>query len=470
MNTVTGSRMKKAEIDFSRLPSVEQILQSAEAKELIIKFGRSLMLASIRNVLNGARTAMQDGASVPSSVDILASAVTWLDKTAFNTLLPVINASGVILHTNMGRAPISIPAQIAVSKIISDYNNLEFDLETGKRGSRISHIERIITYVTGAEAALVVCNNAAAVLLSLTALARRKRVIISRTQMVEIGDGFRVPEVLKQSGARLVEIGATNRVHIPDYQMALEEGAAAVLRVHHSNFKLAGFTSEPSLAELVEISHRYGVAIIDNLGSGALLDTGVYGMAHEPMVQESIRAGADLVCFSGDKLVGGPQAGIIAGKKDLIARLRRHPLARAVRADKMCIAGLSETFLHYAREEAEREIPIWRMISMRPEYLKERAQGWQVKIGIGEVRQGKSTVGGGSLPEEMLPTWLLVLKIRQPDAFIKKLRLRKPPIIARIENDRVLLDPRTVFPEQDHLIIEGLMAECTHIRNSGNEI
>jgi L-seryl-tRNA(Ser) seleniumtransferase len=448
--------MKKAEIDFSRLPSIEQILQSLEAAQLLAKFGRSLVLASIRNVLDENRKAMIRGASIPSSTDILASADTWLERNSRSTLRAVINASGVILHTNMGRAPISVPAQLAISKITSEYNNLEFDLETGKRGSRICHIERITTQVTGAEAALVVCNNAAAVLLTLSALARGKRVVISRTQMVEIGDGFRVPEVMKQSGAKLVEIGATNRVHIPDYQQALEEGAAAVLRVHHSNFKLSGFTSEPSLAELVDLAHWYEVPLIDNLGSGALLDTAAYGMAHEPMVQESIRAGADLVCFSGDKLVGGPQAGIIVGKKELIARIRRHPLARAVRADKMCIAGLAQTILHYACEEAEREIPIWRMISMRPEHIKERAEKWLEMLGMGEVREGKSTVGGGSLPEEMLPTWLLEINIKQPDAFIKKLRQNSPPIIARIENDRVILDPRTVFPEQDQRLIAGL--------------
>jgi L-seryl-tRNA(Ser) seleniumtransferase len=450
--------MKKAAIDFSRLPSVEQILQLPEAVELSSKFGRSLLVKSIRREMEEMRTNAKNGIPIPNAVVILKNAEQWMKRTTSSSLFPVINATGVILHTNMGRAPISKAAHNAISRICSAYNTLEFDIESGKRGTRISHIENIIALVTEAEAAFVVCNNAAAVMLSLSALSYRKQAVISRTQMVEIGDGFRIPDVMKQSGARLVEIGTTNRVNIQDFKTVLEIGAAVVLRVHHSNFKLSGFTSEPTLAEFVAIAHQYGVPLIDNLGSGALLDTSKYGIAHEPMVQESIRADADLVCFSGDKLVGGPQAGIIVGKKELVARLRRHPLARAVRADKMCIAGLTETFLHYAREEAEQEIPVWRMISMKLDQIKERAELWKDMLGKGEVCSGKSTIGGGSLPEEMLPTWLMALKISQPDRFIKKLRLADPPIIARIEENQILFDPRTVFPEQDDSMMAGLKA------------
>ncbi len=450
--------MKKTEIDYSQIPSVEQILQLPEALELTSKFGRSLVVQSIRHAMEELRKNAKNGIPIPNSLVILKNAEHWMNRTTSSSLFPVINATGVILHTNMGRGPISRAASNAISRICSAYNTLEFDIESGKRGSRISHVEKVIAFVTGAETAFVVCNNAAAVMLSLSALARRKQAVISRTQMVEIGDGFRIPEVMKQSGARLVEIGTTNRVNIQDFQNALELGAAVVLRVHHSNFRLSGFTSEPTLAEFVDIAHRYGIPLIDNLGSGALLDTSKYGIAHEPMVQESIRAGADLVCFSGDKLVGGPQAGVIVGKKDLVARLRRHPLARAVRADKMCIAGLAETFLHYMREEAEQEIPVWLMISMKLDQIKERAELWRDMLGKGEVCSGKSTIGGGSLPEEMLPTWLLALDISQPDRFLKKLRQANPPIIARIEDNQVLFDPRTVFPEQDDSLVAGLKA------------
>jgi L-seryl-tRNA(Ser) seleniumtransferase len=448
--------MKKAENNLFRLPSVEQILQTPQAVELVTDYGRSLTLHAIRQELDEARKKVKKEGLVPDSARILTQAREWMEKTMNNSLQPVLNAGGVILHTNLGRAPISRSAQKAVAAISAGYNTLEFDLETGKRGARISHIEKFVTMVAGAEATFVVCNNAAAVLLILSALARRKQVVISRTQMVEIGDGFRIPDVLKQSGARLVEIGTTNRVHVEDYRLPLEAGAAAILRVHHSNFKLTGFTSEPSLTELVEIAHRYGSLLIDNLGSGALLDTARFGMAHEPMVQESIQAGADLVCFSGDKLVGGPQAGIIVGRKDLITQLRRHPIARAIRADKMCLAGLTETFRHYAREEAEKEIPIWRMISMSLEIIKQRAEHWAKALGEGEIIAGKSTIGGGSLPEEILPTWLLSLTVSHPDKFLKTLRMGNPPIIARIENDRVLFDPRTIFPEEDETLLAAL--------------
>jgi len=440
------------------LPSVERLLQTQLAAELIAAYGRPLTLNAIRGVLDEARARASSGGepTLPDREGILESAHQKLEEWTRPTLIPVINASGVILHTNLGRAPLSAAALRAMQAVGRGYSNLEFDLGTGKRGSRLIHAEALLARLTGAEAALVVNNNAAAVLLALSALASRRRVIIARSQLVEIGGGFRVPDVMKQSGAKLVEVGTTNRVHLSDYEQALEEPTAVVLRAHRSNFKIIGFTEEPELKEIVSIAHAHGVPCMDDLGSGALLATERFGLAHEPTVQESLAAGVDLVCFSGDKLLGGPQAGIILGRADLLAKIKRHPLARAVRADKVCLAGITATLLHYLKDEVEREIPIWRMIAATPEQNKLRAEGWAKELGQGEVAAGESTVGGGSLPGESLPTFLLSLAVKSPDKFLDRLRHQQPPIVARTENDRVLLDPRTVLPEQEGALLVGL--------------
>jgi L-seryl-tRNA(Ser) seleniumtransferase len=263
-----------------------------------------------------------------------------------------------------------------------------------------------------------------------------------------------VPDVMKQSGAKLVEVGATNKVRLSDYEEALEEPTALVMRAHRSNFKIVGFTEEPGLKEIVDVAHRTAVTVVDDLGSGAFLDTAKYGLAHEPTVQESLAAGVDLVCFSGDKLLGGPQAGIIVGKKSLIDKIKRHPLARAVRADKICLAGITATLLHYLKDEAEREIPIWKMMSLTPEEIKVRAEAWREELGSGEVIPSESTVGGGSLPEESISTFVLALIVKSPDKFLKTLRAANPPIIARVEDDKILCDPRTVF--EDKLLVSNL--------------
>jgi L-seryl-tRNA(Ser) seleniumtransferase len=329
------------------------------------------------------------------------------------------------------------------------YSNLEYDLDKGKRGSRLIHAESVLQKLTGAEAAVVANNNASAVMLALAALAKGKRAIISRSQLVEIGGGFRVPDVMKQSGAKLVEVGTTNRVHLHDYEEALSEPTGLIMRAHRSNFKIIGFTEEPDLKDIVAVAHKAGVVVVDDLGSGSFLDTAKYGLAHEPTVQESLDAGVDVVCFSGDKLLGGPQGGIIIGKTDLIARIRKHPLARAVRADKVALAGITATLLHYLKDEAEREIPIWRMISMEREQVRARAEAWRDALGQGEVVESESTVGGGSLPGESMGTWVLALDVKSPDKFMAKLRTSNPPVIARTESDCVLLDPRTVLAEQE---------------------
>jgi L-seryl-tRNA(Ser) seleniumtransferase len=445
------------------LPSVEALLQSSG--NLIDAYGRPLTLDALRCTLDDIRERFKSDLQtvLPSTDLILSQAEAYLSAWTAQTLIPVINASGVILHTNLGRAPLSSAALHAMQEVSRYYSNLEYDLPKGQRGSRLFHAESILQKLTGAEAAVVVNNNASAVLLLLAALANKKRVVISRTQLVEIGGGFRVPEVMKQSGAKLVEVGATNKVRLSDYTEALQQPAALVMRAHRSNFKIVGFTEEPELSEIVEAAHKAGVPVADDLGSGALLDTAKFGLAHEPTVQESLAAGVDLVCFSGDKLLGGPQTGIILGKKELIDKIKKHPLARAVRADKTCLAALNATLLHYLKDEAEREIPIWRMISITPDQLKVRAETWRNALGQGNVIQSESTVGGGSLPEESLPSCVLSLNVTSPDKLLRKLREGNPPIIARTENNKVLLDPRTVLPEQEDLLLRSLNKELYEI-------
>jgi L-seryl-tRNA(Ser) seleniumtransferase len=440
------------------LPSVEQLLQTQTAAELIATHGRPLTLDALRLSLDDirARFRTEPDAALPSNEEILSNAEAHLNNWTASTLVPVINASGVILHTNLGRAPLSAQSILAMDAVSRAYSTLEYDLVKGQRGSRSIHAESMLQRLTGAEAAMVVNNNASAILLVLAGLAARKKVVISRTQLVEIGGGFRVPDVMKQSGAKLVEIGATNRVNLSDYEEALADSPALIMHAHRSNFKMVGFTEEPELKTIVEVTHKAGIPVVDDLGSGALIDTARFGLAHEPTVQDSLAAGVDLVCFSGDKLLGGPQAGIIVGKAVLIDKLRRHPLARAVRADKTCLAGLTATLSHYLKDEAEREIPIWRMMALTVKQLQLQAERWVEEIGYGKAIQGQSTIGGGSLPGESMPTYLLALDIRYPDKFLAKLRAQHPAIVARTEDGRVLLDPRTVLPEQEGALLVGL--------------
>ncbi|HSF79808.1 MAG TPA: L-seryl-tRNA(Sec) selenium transferase [Anaerolineales bacterium] len=442
--------------DLRSLPSIEILLQLPEVRAWLAEYGRPLVLQAFREVLEDVRRRFPAEGKVPAQGELLQRALQRLEGWVQPTLLPVINASGVILHTNLGRAPLSRAAMQAAQEAALGYSNLEYDLDRGRRGSRLVHAEALLSRLTGAEAALVVNNNAAAVLLALTALARRRAVVIARSQLVEIGGGFRVPDVMKQSGARLLEVGTTNRVHLQDYESALEGKPALFLRAHRSNFQIVGFTSEPSLAEMAAVAHAAGIPVVDDLGSGSLLDTAAYGLGHEPMVQESLAAGADLVCFSGDKLLGGPQAGIVVGRADLLGRLKKHPLARAIRADKLCLAALTATLLHYLKDEAEREVPLWRMIAARPEAIRSRTETWSQALGQGELLPGESTVGGGSLPGESLPTWLLALEVRSPDRFLARLRQAEPPVIARTQQERVVFDPRTVLPEQDAALLEAI--------------
>ena len=449
------------------LPSVDELLQSTPGQQLIQRFSRPIVLRTLRTCVASARTAILNGAPCPSSDELLASAEQILELEQQPHLRPVINATGVLINTNLGRAPLSTEALQAVQRVAGGYSNLEYELEAGERGSRHTHVAALLCELTGAEAALVTNNNAAAVLLALSTLAMGREVIISRGQLVEIGGGFRVPDVMRQSGCQLVEVGTTNRTRISDYEAALSDRTALLLSVHPSNFRITGFTESTPVSELVELAHRHGLLVMEDLGSGCLLPSERYGLAHEPTPQESLSAGADVVCFSGDKLLGGPQAGLLVGKADILARIAKHPLMRAVRIDKMTLAALEATLRHYQRSEAELHIPIWRMISTQPAKIASRAASWVSRLhtqGItAHTQRGESTIGGGSLPGETLPTTLVALDAAHVplslDELAKRLRLRPLPIITRILRDTLLLDPRTVLEEQDEEVVRGLAEE-----------
>ncbi|MGD9001195.1 MAG: L-seryl-tRNA(Sec) selenium transferase [Anaerolineae bacterium] len=446
-----------------QLPSIDRLLGLKATQKMIDTFGHQQTVDALREILDAVRDEVREGAAVPDAGSLAARASTYLGEWLAPTLRPVINATGVIIHTNLGRAPLSETAREAMEAVSRGYSTLEYDLDAGRRGQRAVHAERLLCRLTGAESALVVNNNAGAVLLALTGLAQGQGVIISRGQLVEIGGGFRVPDVMAQSGARLIEVGTTNRTHLYDYENALEanEDVALIARAHHSNFRVVGFTSEPSLSELVTLAGGHGLAVMDDLGSGALLETSPYGLAHEPMVQESVAAGAAVVCFSGDKLLGGPQAGIIVGKAAYVDRLRSYPLTRALRPDKLCLVGLQETLLHYLREEAIERIPVWRMIAAPLAAIEGRAKLWQETLqqaGVAaDLVEGRSTVGGGSLPGETLPTKLLSLPAAHPDQLAAALRSADPPVISRIEDDRLVLDPRTVLMEEEQALLRSVV-------------
>ena len=439
------------------LPSVESVLRHARLSAISTQYSHSSVVHLVRETLDHARTAALNGASVPSA-DTIAGEVVERARTAWsNWPVRLINATGVVIHTNLGRAPLSGAAISAAMEAAAGYSDLEFDLESGKRGSRQAKIGQLLTDVTGAEAGIAVNNNASAVLLVLSALAAGREVIISRGEAVEIGGGFRVPDVMRQSGAELVEVGTTNRTYVRDYEAAITEQTAAILKVHPSNFHVSGFTHDADLAELVSLGNSHGIAVLHDLGSGCLLDTEVYGIAHEPTVQESVDAGTHVTMFSGDKLLGGPQAGLIVGSADHVSRISSHPMARAVRMDKMDLAALGATLVSYVRGNAESELPIWHAISMPLSTTEERARNWQSAVGVGDLIDVRSAIGGGSLPGQTLPSRALAITPPQgPDTFAAALRRASPPVIARIEDDLVVLDPRTVAEDEDGHVIAAL--------------
>jgi L-seryl-tRNA(Ser) seleniumtransferase len=450
---------------YRGLPSVDRLLADSRVGALTGEYGTPTVTDLVRQHLDDLRRAIAAGRPCPTFDEIASSLVERASSTLAPSLRPVINATGVIIHTNLGRAPLSDDALAAMAAVGRGYSNLEFDLEEGERGSRFVHLETLLCRLIGAEAAIAVNNNASALLLALSALTQGREVIISRGQLVEIGGGFRIPDVMRQSGARLVEAGTTNRTYLHDYEEAIGQETAALMRVHTSNFRLTGFTHSVPLAELAALAHQRSLLLFDDLGSGCLLDTRPFGLAAEPTPQESLAAGADLVFFSGDKLLGGPQAGIVVGRQDLVSILRRHPMARAVRLDKTSIAGLAATLLHYLRGEAVTKVPVWRMIATPLPDLERRAHRWARvcrRAGLpARVVEGRSMVGGGSLPEESLPTSLLALGGEgslDVEALARRLREGEPPVVARIERDTLLLDPRTVDPRQDRTMLKALHA------------
>ncbi|MCL4508609.1 MAG: L-seryl-tRNA(Sec) selenium transferase [Chloroflexi bacterium] len=447
---------------FRSLPSVDIVLRRLGGTGEGAAPPRSVAVRATREVLATAREAVRRGELPPPPDEIERRVRRRLEEWRHPQLRRVINATGVVLHTNLGRAPLSKAALEAMLTLASGYSNLEFDLARGERGSRQSILATLLRDLLGVEGAIVVNNNASAVLLALAALARGRDVLVSRGQLVEIGGGFRIPDVLNQSGARLVEVGTTNRTYAEDYDAACTPETAAILRVHPSNFAQQGFVHQPSLVELVDIARRRNVLIIDDLGSGALLDTARYGLAHEPMVQESLAAGVDAVCFSGDKLLGGPQCGVVVGARSPVQEMRRHPLARAVRIDKASLAALEVTLRHYLWDEAEMLVPVWWMISRSLEELTTRARAWQqILLGQGvpaELLPGRSTIGGGSLPGETLPTTLVALTGTRVDVLAAALRGGSPAVAARIQDERLLIDPRTVLPEENGALVACVVA------------
>lgn len=467
-------------ITYQRVPSVDRVLREPGLAPALADYGHALVLDAVRAVLAELRRGV---AEAPTLAAVVGQVVERLRREWQPFPTRVINATGVVLHTNLGRAPLSGEAMAAIQEAARGYANLEYDLERGARGARQQGLQRAICQLTGAEAALVVNNNASAVLLCLTALAQGRSVVVSRSQLVEIGGGFRVPDIMAQSGARLREVGTTNRTYLRDYERAVDADTVALLRVHPSNFRVVGFVEEVALEELAGLARRAGLRLLDDLGSGALLDTAAYGLAHEPMPQESVAAGADVVCFSGDKLLGGPQAGVIAGTAACLEVIGRHPLARAVRLDKLSQAGLQATLRHYQRGEAPRAVPVWQMIATTPESLRSRAESWLAAL-AGErssgradggdeegccttfahalrplVRPVQSAVGGGSLPGSTLPSYALALRPEHGlDDLAARLRRARPPVVGRIAEGQLLLDPRTVLPGEDKDLLAALRA------------
>ncbi|HEU5098908.1 MAG TPA: L-seryl-tRNA(Sec) selenium transferase [Roseiflexaceae bacterium] len=452
---------------YRQLPAVETLVQAIQRHANGEAQPHDLLVDAARSELDAARRAIASGGASPTTDQLIGATLERARALAAPSLRPLINATGVIIQTNLGRAPLSEAALRAMREVGVGYSNLEYDLAAGQRGSRSVHLTELLCRLTGAEAALAVNNNAAAIYLTLSALASGREVIISRGQAVEIGGGFRIPDVLRQSGATLVEVGTTNRTYARDYAAAIGPQTALLMRIHTSNFKLVGFVHEAQLSELAEVAHERGVAVLDDLGSGTLLPTAPYGLAPEPTVQESLAAGADLVTFSGDKLLGGPQAGLIVGRANLIAQLRSHPLARALRVDKTTLAGLEATLLAYLSGRAISEIPVWRMIAAAPEALQARAERLAAAIGGGAaVLACRSAVGGGSLPGETLPSFAVALGQpgsgwagATPDDIARRLRQATPPVIGRITDERLLLDVRTVLEEQEAALVAAVRGE-----------
>ncbi len=450
-----------------QLPKVDALLERSDLAALTETMPRALVVESVREAIDTARAEVLAGRDADVSADAVAGhAVALAAARARHSLRRVINATGIVVHTNLGRSPLAADAVAAVAEVAKGYSTLEYDVDSGERGSRHTHVESLICRLTGAEAAMAVNNNAAAVMLALAGLARGKQAIVSRGQLVEIGGSFRVPDVMAESGATMVEVGTTNKTHLRDYENALTPATGLLMKVHTSNYRVVGFTEEVSLAELVELGARHGVPVMEDQGSGVLVDLRQWGLHGEPTVGDSVAAGADVVTCSGDKLLGGPQAGILCGKYHVIAALKKHPLARAVRLDKMTLAALETTLrLYLDPERARAEIPTLRMLSAPQAEMAERAARLSAEIAravpgayLTGTHDDVSRAGGGALPMADIPTVVVAVEPQFTSVGELESRLRhgEPHVIARIADGRLLIDPRTLAPSEEHEVLEAL--------------
>lgn len=462
-----------------QLPSVDELLRSAEIALLTARHGTAAVTDAARAVLARVRaeitSGLLDAAALPLALDGMPAAIEQelLQALRFS-LQPVINATGVILHTNLGRAPLAESAVAHIREIARSYSNLEFETDAGERGKRDVHVDRLFRKLLSEETSpstpvstVVVNNNAAAVLLALNTLAEGGEVIVSRGELVEIGGSFRIPDVMAKSGAALREVGTTNRTRIADYEQAINDRTRLLLKVHRSNFEISGFTEQPATAELVELSRAKSIPLVEDLGSGALVDLQMFGIGSEPGVLDSLRAGVDIVTYSGDKLLGGPQAGLISGRSDLVSRMRHNSLFRALRVDKLTYAALEATLLAYVKRDLV-EIPILRMMQLSPQEITKRAEAvkssFEARLAVRakmkvEIADGESVIGGGAAPSAVLPTRVLAVTCADlsADELAARLRASDPSIVARVEEGRVLLDLRTVFPDQDSTVVAALV-------------
>jgi L-seryl-tRNA(Ser) seleniumtransferase len=445
------------------LPSVDRLLRQLEVRDEVRSVSRARLTATAREVLERERQRVKTDGAPPADLETLVGRVCATSRGGAFSLRPVVNATGVVLHTNLGRALLSPAAIAQVGAVALAYSNLELDLETKERGSRYTHVEGLLHRLTGAEGGLVVNNNAAAVLLALESLARGREVIVSRGELIEIGGEFRIPDIMQRSGAVLREVGTTNRTHVRDYAQAIGPDTALLLKVHASNYRVVGFTAEVSSRELAQLGRERGIPVMEDLGSGSLVDLRPYGLPHEPTVPEVVAAGVDLVSFSGDKLLGGPQAGIVVGRSDLVRRLARNPLNRALRIDKLTLAALEATLTAYEAGDALRVIPTLALLAQPLAVIRARARRLMTLLTSelrrrlrAELIETASQVGGGALPTAELPTVALALGVEavQARALDEALRRADPPVIGRIADDRLLLDCRTVLPSQ----VRGLAA------------
>ena len=452
------------------IPSVNELLESPPLKRLVDRANRSVVLGGVRDFLENLRNEVQSAAAemkLPTAGELAEKIAQWIVHEERPTLRPVINATGILLHTGLGRAPLAEEAIASMVDISRDYASVELDLSTGERSKRVVAVQRLLQGLTGAEAAAVVNNNAGATLITLAALARDRDVVVSRGQLVEIGGSYRLPEVMETSGARLREVGTTNKTRIADYRSAIGEQTAALLHVHTSNYVIQGFSESASLAEMVALAREKHLIVIDDIGSGALWDFSRYGVGNEPRPQESIRAGADVVLFSGDKLLGGPQCGVILGKQQWIDKINKHPLARALRVDKITLAALAATLrLYQDTERVEQSVPLLTLLSTPVENLKNRAERLAPQlaaceaIAAADATEGSTFLGGGSVPNQEIPTWCVALTPAHEtvDGLAARLRNGSPPVCGRVQNDRLLLDLRSVFARQDPQIVKAMQA------------